>query len=564
MMMQFIKSVYTLVFFLFPVLLMGQSTYIPIGMKDYTLIERLEIKVKDPDLYFSTIKPFNRKNYTRYIERIDSLRYTNEEMADQLSKVDEYNIERFLTNNAEWTRREDLNKPQNIFSHFFKSKGNFFEAKTPDFYIQASPLLNLQYGRENGYGRPVFQNTRGVYIRGRIADKIGFDVYFTDNQERDPRYVQQYVQNIKAIPGAGFYKPLGVIDGYDYTEVRGSVNWKVTKFIDMQFGYDKNFIGNGFRSLFMSDFSNNGLFMKINTRIWKLNYENLFMELIQPNAFIANGGRLLPRKYFRMNHLSINATKWLNVGIFDAVMFGRGDRFDFMYLNPVIFLMPGQQQIGSPDNTMLGIDFKANIAKKIQLYGQVNFDEFFTKTLKEDPKSWNNKYGYQLGLKYIDILGVKNVDLQLELNRVRPFTYSHLDSSSNWTHYNQAFAHPLGANFQEYIAIIKAQPLKRLYLNARAIYYQQGLDSLGLNFGANPLRSYQTRFRGTALEVGSGNLATSLMLTLQASYEIAENLFIDLTLNRRSFKTALGGMSPDATIFSGGIRWNMARREFPF
>jgi hypothetical protein len=314
----------------------------------------------------------------------------------------------------------------------------------------------------------------------------------------------------------------------------------------------------------MSDFSNNGLFMKINTRIWKLNYENLFMELIQPNAFIANGGRLLPRKYFRMNHLSINATKWLNLGIFDAVMFGRGDRFDFMYLNPVIFLMPGQQQIGSPDNTMLGIDFKANIAKKIQLYGQVNFDEFFTKTLKEDPKSWNNKYGYQLGLKYIDILGIKNVDLQLELNRVRPFTYSHLDSSSNWTHYNQAFAHPLGANFQEYIAIIKAQPLKRLYLNARAIYYQQGLDSLGLNLGANPLRSYQTRFRGTALEVGSGNLATSLMLTLQASYEIAENLFIDLTLNRRSFKTALGGMSPDATIFSGGIRWNMARREFPF
>lgn len=563
-MMQFIKSVCSALFFLLPLLASAQSTYIPIGMKDYTLLDRLEIKAKDPDLYFSTIKPFNRKNYTRFVEKIDSLRYTNEELAASISNIDAYNIERFLTNNAEWTRRADLSKPQNIFRDFFHSKGNFFEANGKDFYIQASPLLNMQYGKENGYDKTIFQNTRGVYVRGRIADKIGFDVYFTDNQERDPRYVQSFVKNIKAIPGAGYYKPLGVIDGYDYTEVRGSVNWKVTKFIDMQFGYDRNFIGNGYRSTFLSDFSNNALFMKINTRIWKLNYENLFMELIQPNGFIANGGRNLPRKYFRMNHLSINATKWLNIGIFDAVMFGRGERFDFMYLNPVLFLMPGQQQIGSPDNAMLGIDFKANIAHKFQVYGQFNFDEFFTKELFADRKSWNNKYAYQVGFKYIDILGLRNVDLQVESNRARPFTYSHLDSSSNWTHYNQAFAHPLGANFQEYIAIVRAQPLKRLYLNARAIYYQQGLDSLGLNLGANPLRSYLTRQRSTGLEVGSGDLATVLNFTLQASYELAENLFFDFTFNRRTFKTELAGTTTPTTVISGGLRWNMARREFPF
>jgi Capsule assembly protein Wzi len=473
-------------------------------------------------------------------------------------------MERFLTNNAEWTKRTDLNKPQNMFKDFFHSKGNFFEVKNNDFYLQVNPLLNVQYGQESNYDKPIFQNTRGVYIRGRIADKIGFDVYFTDTQERDPRYVQGFVQKFKSIPGAGFYKPLGVVEGYDFTEVRGSISWKFTKFIDLQFGFDRNFIGNGFRSTFLSDFSNSGLFLKVNTRIWKFNYENLFMELIQPNAFIANGGVNLPRKYFRMNHLSINATKWLNIGIFDAVMFGRGDRFDFMYLNPVLFLIPGQQQIGSPDNAMLGIDFKANIAKKIQLYGQFNFDEFFSKDLFSDRNFWNNKYAYQIGLKYIDVLGIKNVDLQLESNRVRPFTYSHLDSSSNWTHYNQAFAHPLGANFQEYIAIIRAQPLKRLYLNARAIYYKQGLDSLGFNTGNNPLRAYTTRPRSNSWAVGSGDLANVLNISLQASYEIAENLFIDFTLNRRSFKTSLSGVSPEATIITGGIRWNMARREFAF
>ena len=51
------------------------------------------------------------------------------------------------------------------------------------------------------------------------------------------------------------------------------------KYLDFQFGYDKNFIGNGYRSLFLSDFGNSYLFLKINTRIWKFNYLNLFMEL---------------------------------------------------------------------------------------------------------------------------------------------------------------------------------------------------------------------------------------------------------------------------------------------
>ncbi|MFK5151290.1 hypothetical protein ACI4CU_28485, partial [Klebsiella pneumoniae] len=74
-----------------------------------------------------------------------------------------------------------------MFHDFFHSKGNLFEVNTKDFYIQANPMINTQTGQENGYDKPLFQNTRGIYVRGRIADKVGFDVYFTDNQERGPR-----------------------------------------------------------------------------------------------------------------------------------------------------------------------------------------------------------------------------------------------------------------------------------------------------------------------------------------------------------------------------------------
>ena len=82
---------------------------------------------------------------------------------------------------------------------------------------------------------------------------------------------------------------------------------------------------------------------------------------------------------------------------------------------------------------------------------------------------------YRLGVKYVDAFNIKNLDLQFETNRVRPYTYSHFDSVANYTHYNQPLAHPLGANFQEYIGILKYQPAPRWYINAKAIYYSPGL-----------------------------------------------------------------------------------------
>ena len=121
-------------------------------------------------------------------------------------------------------------------------------------------------------------NTRGVAVRGRINNKIGFYSYITDNQERDPSYVRQWVSDRRAVPGNGLYKAFKGT-GYDYFDARGYITFNVAKYVDVVFGYDKNFIGNGHRSLLLSDFPANNLFLKLNTRIWKINYQNLFMEL---------------------------------------------------------------------------------------------------------------------------------------------------------------------------------------------------------------------------------------------------------------------------------------------
>lgn len=560
--MQIIKFVRTLVFLLLPLLSFSQSSYLPLGTKDYKLLERLEIKTGNANLNYSTVKPYNRRLVTKEVEAIDSM-YVADGASSNLTAIDRYNIQSFLMNNSEWSApRESYNSKKPVLNNFYKTKGNFYEVNTKDFFLAVNPVIQYQQMFEKGNTQKLFYNSRGVSLRGMISHKIGFDVYVTDNQERDPFYVQQWIAAHNAVPGARFYKDFKAPGGVDYFDGRASVSFNASKYIDIQLGYDKNFIGDGYRSLFLSDFSGNALFLKLNTRIWKFNYENLFMELI-PDGGRVVGNELIPRKYFRMNYLSINATKWLNVGLFDAVMFGRKDHFDFQYLIPVLFLRPAESDIGSKDNAVVGLNVKANISKKVQVYGQLLLDEFKLHELVKNTGYWANKFGYQIGLKYPDAFGIKNLDVQLESNRVRPFTYSHFDSVSDYSHFNQPFAHPLGANFQERIAIVKYQPLPKLYLQAKAIYFYQGLDLFGINYGSNLFRSYTSRNKNYGFYVGDGDKVKSLNTAFLASYEVKENLFIDANFQHRTYKTA-NITNQASTIFSFGVRWNMARRDFDF
>src|SRR6185369_7292398 len=111
--------------------------------------------------------------------------------------------------------------------------------------------------------------------------------------------------------------------------------------------------------------------------------------------------------------------------------------FEFGYLNPIIFYRSIELSNGSFDNSLAGLDAKVNVAKSFQFYGQFCLDEFLLSEIKKNRGWWANKWGIQIGAKYVDAFGIKNLDLQLEHNRVRPFTYSHTDSVANYTHYNQ-------------------------------------------------------------------------------------------------------------------------------
>lgn len=559
--------------FLCPFYLNAQTTYLQEGSKDYHFIDRLEIKQKtNSDLNFSSLKPYSRKAIIKEIEfynteniqsLISGVSKTSNWSGLDLKKVDVYNLNSLLMNNSEWVTgsKKDFESDYSVLGKLYTTKPNLLEVNVKDFFLVVNPILHLQAGKEKDNNDINFLNRRGVTARGMIANRVGFSATITSNQERGPQFFGDRVTAMRALPGVGYYKPFKST-GYDYFDARGYITFNAAKYIDFQFGHDKNFIGNGYRSMFLDDKGDSYMFFKINTRIWKLNYQNIFMELMP--QFKKVGDVLLDRKYAAMHHLSINVAKWLNIGLFEGVVFGRKNRLELQYLNPIIFYRHIEGAIGSPDNAVVGFDFKANFAHKVQLYSQLLFDEFQLSELIKSRGYWANKFGIQAGLKYIDAFGIDNLDVQLETNLARPFTYSHNDSIANYTHYNQPLAHILGGNFQEYIGIVKYQPMPKLSFNGRVIYYKQGLDSLGNNFGANPLENYNTRLREFGYKIGSGNRAKCLNTSLVASYEIKQNLFFEASALYRNFKTINIPTKNRTTQFTAGVRWNIGRREYDY
>ncbi|HZH65476.1 MAG TPA: hypothetical protein VEY10_11350 [Flavisolibacter sp.] len=564
------KTLFFLLLFL-PAAVFAQTTFLPQGARENVLLERIEIKAgTDSILNFSKTKPFSRKQFIPAIERYgvasglfspgtDSVTIIGEgNTVPKLSKVDVFNLERAMMNSSEWNRQRFTSKKP-FLTNFYKTPANFYEVNAKDFFLAVNPVFQYIVGKEKESSEHLFLNTRGITARGNIANKIGFAVYITDNQERDPAYVRQWVSDRQAVPGQGYFKEFKG-NGYDYFDARGYITLNAAKYIDITFGYDKNFIGNGQRSLFLSDFSNNTLFLKLNTRIWKFNYQTLFMELV--NAYRRGADQLLGKKYAAMHHLDISVTKWLNVGLFEGIIFGRRDHFEFGYLNPVMFYRSAEQQAGSPDNAVAGLDVKANIAKRFQVYGQVLLDELKLNELRL--KWWGNKFGYQLGAKYIDAFGIANLDLQGEWNRVRPFTYSHDDSLANYTHYNQPLAHPLGANFNEVIGVVRYQPVPRLSMQGKLIYYKQGRDSSAANYGSNIFLPNVVRPFDYGFEVGEGALSKIGYGSLLLSYELKPNFFIEANAVYRK-QTALKNVAEKNTVvIYAGVRWNMHRRDFEF
>ena len=459
---------------------------------------------------------------------------------------------------------------------------NTVEIQGDGYWFTLNPILDLQVGKASkSVTSRTFVNTRGINFRGGLGKQINFSTTVFESQGRFAGYYNRYAESIKPaggnpaiIPGVGIAKEFKE-DAYDFPLAEANLTFAPSKFIDVQLGYGRNFIGDGYRSLLESDGASPYPYFKINTNFWKIKYTNTYMWLkdVRPEVTLE---RTYATKFMANHYLSWNISNKFNLGLFESVVWtNSNDRgFDVNFVNPIIFYRAVEfASSARSGNAILGLTFKYKWNNQLNLYGQFILDEFSLGDVKERNNSWKNKYGYQLGVKYYNAFAVNNLQLQLEYNHVRPYVYSHSMPITNYAHNNQSIGHQWGGNFREFIAIARYHK-DRLFADAKVTLGTRGLDfdtpEDGLNYGGNIYKDYdEKRALDSNVKVGQGNKTAVFIIDLQGGYLVnpATNLKLFASYIYRSFdpsKNTAATFTESTNWFTLGIRADIFNWYFDY
>ncbi len=442
--------------------------------------------------------------------------------------------------------------------------------------------MDLQFGKSDpSVSKFTYINTRGIQINGGIGSQLNFTTTIYESQGRFADYFNNYAVSLKPdggnpaiIPGIGIAKDFKT-DAFDFPSADANLTFTPSKFINLNLGYGRNFIGDGYRSLLLSDGASPYPYFKINTNFWKIKYTNIYTWLkdVRPEATV---DRTYATKFAASHYLSINVTKKWNIGFFESVIWSNKNNrgFDMSFINPIIFYRTVEfSSSARTGNAMLGLTSKVKWNNQLNFYGQFLLDEFSLGAIKDGNNSWKNKFGYQLGVKYYNAFGVKNLLVQGEYNHVRPYVYSHSDPLTNYGHNNQSLGHQWGGNFKEFVAIVRYHN-NRYFADAKFTFGERGLDfdttEDSFNYGGNIYKDYDVdRPYDTGVKVGQGNKTTIFIADLQVGYLVnpATNMKLIGSIIYRNFnptKETLTTFKESTTWFSIGLRCDVFNWYFDY
>lgn len=458
---------------------------------------------------------------------------------------------------------------------------NMVTIQGENYWFTMNPIVDLRVGEDTDSKKTTYNNTRALQIQGALGKQLHFSTTLYESQGRFADYYNQYAISIRpsggnpaVIPGIGIAKEFKT-DAFDFPSADANLTYSPNQFINLQLGYGRNFLGDGYRSLLQSDGTSPYPYFKINTTFWKIKYTNTYMWLKDLREEVTTD-RAYATKYMANHYLSWNISNRFNLGVFESVVWTTSnDRgFDMNFVNPIIFYRTVEFNSSSKaGNALLGLTGKYKWNNEVNFYGQFLIDEFSVDAVKERNKSWKNKFGYQFGAKYYDAFGIDNLLLQAEYNIVRPYVYSHSDPITNYAHNNQSMGHQWGGNFKEFIFV--ARYFKgRYFADAKVTVGKRGLDfnteDDDYNYGGNIYLDYEeNRPYDTGVKVGQGNTTKVFIGDIQVGYLInpSTNLKVFANVIYRNFDPTAettNTFKQNSTWFTIGVRADLFNWYFDY
>ena len=556
-----------------------------VDLNDYSKIRNKELtefdsivykKFNNPQYQSALNIPFSHSFYTHFDAALNQIGSNNHTGSKPFSYAEVARYYDLKKENESIAKKGDGWWNRKIWNE------NTVQIQGEGYWFTMNPIFDLQMGKTNsGTIKNTFVNTRGIQLQGVLGEQLTFSTTVYESQGRFADYYNRYANSLQPdggnpaiIPGIGIAKDFKT-NGYDFPSADAVLGFKANKFIDMQLGYSRNFIGDGYRSLLLGDGASPYPFFKMNTTVWKIKYTNTFMWLkdVRTEATV---DKTYATKFMANHYLSYNVSKKMNIGFFESVVWANNNNrgFDMNFVNPIIFYRTVEFSSSSRSgNALLGLTSKYKWNNQVNFYGQFLLDEFSLSSVKANNNSWKNKWGYQLGVKYFNALNIKNLLFQLEYNHVRPYTYSHSDALTNYGHNNQSVGHPWGGNFKELVAIARYHK-DRYFADFKFTYGLRGLDFDSVtntnNYGSNIYLNYDdNRPFDTGVVVGQGNTTKIYNADLQLGYLVNPTtnmkLFANISYrNTHPIEETTVIKNENTTWFSLGLRCDIFNWYFDY
>jgi hypothetical protein len=377
--------------------------------------------------------------------------------------------------------------PRKVLRHL--TSKHLLEYENDDVYVTLDPVLDLSLMFDDSDTSALgnlFSNWRGLRCSGRLGKQVSFQTDFVEVQTRPAEWQRQWIDRWGVYPGYGRVKPFQ-IDAYDFAVSTGSVQYQPLHSLTLRLGSERQFIGNGYRSLMWSDalFPTPFLQARWNSPGGRWQYSSGF-HLLQTLDRLPKGEvpeSLFKRKGASVNYFSMKPWPGSEIGLFECVIWnmydssgthgpGAGAYIPLLGVNSVLH---GKDTV---NNSMTGINVTQRLHRKVLIYGQWVLDH---------PQA--KRMGWQTGCRIFDP-GLKGMNVLLEWNHCSPYLYAFESPLQSYSHMQQPVGHPAGGSLDEWVVRLDYR-YRRWRTRVHFSYLEQELDA-GADVMSSPRNATQT------------------------------------------------------------------------
>ncbi len=385
---------------------------------------------------------------------------------------------------------------------FYGNGRAVLSASGEGYVLEVSPLVGFSAGPAyvrrtsdvTEWTAPV-QNTRGVRVGGRVG-RFFVESRITENQVTVPLGPTVF----RTAPRLGYVKTTGSPDPtYDFLASTGIVGYR-DRFVEVRAGRDRNRLGFARGSLLLSNYASEYDHVQVRLSVGPVSFQSLYARFLDPRARgESDGDGVVNGRYGAFHRAAVRVGGGVELEAFESVVLGVREgspSFELSYLVPFALYRAVERDLGSPDNVLLGAGAAWRLRPGTRVYAQGLLDELTAGRFFED--AWTNKWGFVLGVQLSDPavpgLGrLRDTDLRVEYARIRPYVYSHRDSSTAAVHYLDVLGHPAGPNASDLSLRLAHRPHPDVEVSLDAFWTVRGRNTDSLNVGSDPVRPYTDR-----------------------------------------------------------------------